>query len=124
MQTPCSATTAKNEQCRAPARPDSTYCFWHAPELAVERMAARSKGGKASHEGGVSVSVTIRRVSDLLALLETAAADAMSREPSLARARTLCHVATTASKVLEIDALEGRITALETAHTVGATPCN
>jgi hypothetical protein len=95
-------------------------CFWHAPELAVERLAARSKGGKSAHVGGSSTPVRIRQVADLLDLLEIAASDAISREPSIARARCLCQVAQAAGRVLEIVDLEARVAALEEQTTKGA----
>ena len=109
----CESTTKAGAPCRAPVRPDSGFCFWHSPELAVERLAARSKGGKSAHLGSESAPVRIRQVSDLLDLLEVAASDAMSREPSIARARCLCQVAQTAGRVLEVADLEARVVALE-----------
>jgi hypothetical protein len=46
-------------------------------------------------------------------LLEQAAADVLRQKPSLARARTLAYLATSALKALEVGALEERVSALE-----------
>ena len=121
MRPPCESLTASGVPCRAPVQPGLSRCFWHAPELAVERLAARSKGGKSAHVGGSSTPVRIRQVSDLLDLLEIAAGDALSKEPSISRARCLCQVAQTAGRVLEVADLEARVSALETRHQ-GAAP--
>jgi hypothetical protein len=117
----CEATTKAGAPCRAPVRPNSGFCFWHSPELATERLAARSKGGTNAHGGGESGHVRIRQVADLLDLLEIAAGDAMSREPSISRARCLCQVAQTAGRVLEVADLEARVVALEERQTKGVT---
>jgi hypothetical protein len=42
----CRYTKPDGSQCEANARRESFYCFFHDPDLAQEREAARKKGGK------------------------------------------------------------------------------
>src|ERR1041385_3672445 len=42
----CSHVKGDQSRCRANARHNSPLCFFHDPESAVEREAARTKGGR------------------------------------------------------------------------------
>lgn len=112
----CRETTQGGTPCQAPEVGGSGFCFHHSPRLARQRHEARRRGGLASQHGTVpdpADPVSLQSVSDVLALLETAAQDTMGRKPSLQRARALCYVVQTALKVLEVGALSDRLEALE-----------
>ncbi|HTC93664.1 MAG TPA: hypothetical protein VK699_09440 [Terriglobales bacterium] len=44
----CCHITTDGTQCKANPQSGSEYCFFHDPELAKERKAARRAGGKAN----------------------------------------------------------------------------
>lgn len=46
----CEAKRCDGEQCKAEARPGSTYCIFHDPAVAEKRREAKSRGGKASRK--------------------------------------------------------------------------
>jgi hypothetical protein len=112
----CEAMTRQGARCKAPPLTGGRFCFHHDPEKATERRQARRKGGLVLHHGSADrerPEVRLREVSDVLALLEEAAADAMTRKPGIARARCLTYVSTAAVRVIEASDLEERVRALE-----------
>lgn len=112
----CEADTQKGERCKAPALKGGRFCYHHDPEVAAERQEARRRGGLSLHygKGGPDrPDAEIRVVRDVLALLETGAADILARPPSVERARALVYLSGAALKALEVGALEERVAALE-----------
>lgn len=114
----CKATNARGEPCAAYAVEGSAFCFWHCPELAEARKAARVSGGLARHgrTGILDASrggVQLETVGDVLVLLERALSDALVLENSIARARAVGYLVSVAVKVLEVTELERRVTRLE-----------
>lgn len=112
----CQAMTGQGKPCQNTAN-DSGFCWWHDPATAGERLAAQSKGGAARHgrqigsqtpQNGADGPITLRTASDVLALVERAANDALRMEPSLARARTLASLAEKAVKVIDAVQAERR----------------
>src|SRR5687767_12346079 len=45
-QPQCTGQRRDGQPCRAPALPDSPYCFAHCPERAAARQAAYQRGGQ------------------------------------------------------------------------------
>lgn len=123
--TRCKAQNAQGEPCRAQARPDSEYCFWHDPALAEQRDAARRKGGahrrRSKADNGASFAELLgerkfRDMEDMIALLEAAIRDALRLENSIARARALGYLAGCWAKVYETGELERQLRELEARH--------
>jgi hypothetical protein len=91
------------------------FCFTHDPTRAVDRQAARRRGGFRTRTpvAGVEGRSTLRSVEDILALLEETLADSRLLENSAQRSKTLVSIALAALKALEIGELEERLEALE-----------
>jgi len=114
----CEAQTKRGHRCVSWAVERSRFCFWHDPELAAARKAARSRGGRARHNrtlGNVSRSdqVTLSSVADVVTLVEGAVRDVLTLENSVARARCIGYLCGVATRALEVSDLEQRIAALE-----------
>lgn len=113
----CQATTASGEPCQMSPLTDSDFCWTHDPARAVDRAAARKRGGQNSSRAGlVGVSVEpvrLRTVEDVRTLLEDVVADTLALANSNARSRTLASLLTLALKALEVGELEERLVALE-----------
>lgn len=116
----CKATNRRGEPCAAYACKDSDYCYWHDPDKAAERKAARRKGGLARHGRSIGVTgdpepVAISSVADVVRLLEQAVNDVLRLENSIQRARAIGYLAGVIVKALELGELEERVAALEAA---------
>ena len=105
--------------CQAAPVKEGDYCFWHSPENAEDVAEARRLGGlRRRREVAVSGAfdfVGLEHVGDIRRLLEVAVLDTLGLENSIARARTLAYLATTAIKLLEVGEFELRLASLETA---------
>jgi hypothetical protein len=101
--------------CRAhPGK--SGYCAMHDPARAEERTAARRAGGWARHTPHSSAAkppATIRTLTDVLALLDYATAEATVMENSVIRGRLLVQLAGAYTEVIKTGALEERLAAIE-----------
>jgi hypothetical protein len=97
----CEFVKASGTRCRAAARTASSHCWFHAPDLARERLRARKRGGIARSHRAVTLPADtpdqpLTSVSDVLHLLEQAA-NAVRRgelEPRLANC--LAYISTVA----------------------------
>ena len=91
----------------------------HSPEYAEDMAEARRLGGlRRRREVAISGAfdfVGLLTVADIRRLLEVAVLDTLGLENSIARARTLAYLATTAIKLLEVGELEQRLASLEAA---------
>ena len=114
MAKSCKAKTKAGGHCAAAASANG-YCFWHDPERAQVRSAARKLGGYHRARGLVSGdAVTVANVADVLTLINAVIRDAWCLDNSPARARVLLQAADSARGVLEVADLEARIARLET----------
>ena len=113
----CEGRNKRGEPCGATVLRGSAYCWTHDPTKSKERLAARSKGGRARHgrklAAGQAEGVTIKTAADVLAIVEMAVNDALGLENSVSRSRTLGYLAGVATKVLELAELEERVALLE-----------
>jgi len=121
----CTATTKAGTPCQGYAPPGGDLCFWHDPERATERAAARSRGGAARHARKLGTpgdpdAVELQAPADWLAIVALATRDTMRLENSVSRNRTLGYLATTAARLFEATELEERLAALEVRLTEGA----
>jgi hypothetical protein len=84
---------------------------------AKERQEARRRGGinrlSKLDSRSPRQEVSISSVSDVMELLEAAAADILQDRPSQARAKSLAYISMAALKALEVGDLEERVEALE-----------
>lgn len=90
----------------------------HDPARAKQRHRAQQAGGYARHgrrigKVGAPEQVAIQDVGDLLTLLTSTVNDLLALENSIARGRALLLAVSTGVKVLEVGALEERLSALE-----------
>jgi len=118
--------------CRSAPLREREHCFWHDPEHAQEASEARRLGGlrrRREHTvGGAYDFEGLGSVEQIRRLVEVAAADTLSLENSVARARTLAYLAQTATKLLEVREFEERLEAIESvlgaraARSVGVRP--
>ena len=115
----CAGKKENGQPCRSPKLRDSDYCLMHSPEHAEDVAEARRLGGlRRRREVAVSGAydfVGLQSVGDIRRLLEVAVLDTLGLENSIARARTLAYLATTAIKLLEVGEFEERLASLETA---------
>jgi len=111
----CKATKANGEPCRAYARADSDYCFWHDPATMQACRDAGRKGGHARHGRtlhGDAEPVQIRKATDVLPILAQAIANARQLEPSIKRARCIGYLCGQVVKVFKVTDMEQRLEAL------------
>lgn len=119
--TACQAVTARGAPCAAPALRGSAWCFQHDPARAVERLAARSRGGRARHGRNLGTTaeqaepLQVRTTADIVALLESEIATVRGLERSLNRARVVGYLALAALKAHEQNELADRVAAIELA---------
>ena len=115
----CAGVKENGQPCRAPKVRDSDYCLMHSPEHAEDMAEARRLGGlRRRREVAISGAfdfVGLETIGDIRRLLEVAVLDTLGLENSIARARTLAYLATTAIKLLEVGELEQRLASLEAA---------
>ncbi len=114
----CTATTQNGTPCQAYALAGSDYCFHHDPDRSAQRLAARSRGGRARHGRhigpvGQAEPVALHTMADVTALLRQAIDDTLKLENSLQRARTIGYLSGLFLKALDMAALEQRVIALE-----------
>jgi len=115
----CAYKKENGQTCRAAPLKDGDYCLMHSPEHAEDMAEARRLGGlRRRREVAVSGAydfMGLQSVGDIRRLLEVAVLDTLGLENSIARARTLAYLATTAIKLLEAGEFEQRLASLETA---------
>ena len=106
-----------SKTCKAPPG-KSGYCFMHDPERAAERKAARVAGGQARHtphSDAAKPPAQVRTLTDVLALLDYATAEAVIMENSVLRGRLLVQLAGAYTEAIKTGAFEERLAALEAA---------
>jgi len=112
----CTAIAKSGRPCKAEAMRGSEFCFWHSPETATARAAARKKGGFNRRRVAGSVSVEIETPGDVVQLLAGELASLLSRvEAGASRARAVGALCSVALRALEQGDLEERLSRLEEA---------
>ncbi len=115
MSNPCKYVKTDGQSCQAAAIGDTSYCYWHNPQMAQKRAEARKRGGKNRRTGKRTSPhhYSIQGVQDILQALENALNDADALENSHSRARTIGYLCQIALKTLEVGEMENRLKALE-----------
>lgn len=114
----CKAKTQNGAACPNAAGA-SGYCFTHDPARGAERARARKRGGahrRTGHTGNAdALPKQVRSLSDVLAVLDYALAEALPLENGVQRGRLLVSIAHAFIEAIKTGELEGRLDALERA---------
>ena len=110
----CTFIKKNGERCQARKLVDSEFCYFHSPQVVVERAEARRRGGLRRHGGkGETGSYVIKCSRDVLTILEDAINDTCALEQTQGRAKTLGYLCQIILKGFEVTEIENRLTALE-----------
>jgi len=99
----------------------SAWCWNHDPERALERDAARRRGGRNGNRrapGPVPEGISLRDVDAIQRVLEQAVRDCLALDNSVQRARTIAYLASIGLTALSTADFEARLAALEQAAGV------
>ena len=116
MDAKCSATNKNGSPCSAgPVREDG-YCYWHAPDLAEQRLTDRQRGGAARSNvvrARKRIADTILEPSDIQGILGDTLRKVIAGtlEPGVGNAAA--NIARVLIAVREAGEIETRLTALE-----------
>jgi hypothetical protein len=114
----CAFEMAAGQSCRATPLRDERYCFWHSPEHAQEAENARRLGGlRRRREKTITSAYDLEGLSSvdgIRRVLDIAIADTLGLENSVARSRVLIAAAMAATRLLEVEGLDGRPALLAT----------
>lgn len=110
----CSFIKKNGERCQARKLAGEEFCYFHSPQVVVERADARRRGGLRRHgDKGETGSYVIKSPQDILGILEDAINDACALENTAGRAKAIGYLAQIVLKGFESVEIEGRLTALE-----------
>jgi hypothetical protein len=118
MHDPCRATTRDGKPCSGQARPGSSYCPWHDPELAEQRAAWRRKGGEGRSNAARArkqLSGDIRDLTDVKAILLRSMTAVEGEQLAPGAAQALASLARAIVVVSGAGDFEDRLAALEAA---------
>ena len=121
MRGRCRGTKKDGERCNSWALSGSEYCWFHDPELAEERKAARRRGGANSRiynrqlrSGDIAdVEFKLRDLRDLSGFLEFLINQAFQRRIDTKLANTLGYLITVQKSCIESSEIERRLEKLE-----------
>ena len=122
----CKHRSKEGRACNAPPGLDGELCFWHDPARSEEAAEARRLGGQRRRRervvAGAFELTGLASVPDLRRVLEIAVFDVLGLDNSVARARALASLVTTAAKLLETGEFAERLDEIES--VIGARPQN
>ncbi len=105
---------ANGERCQARKLAGEEFCYFHSPQVVVERAEARRRGGLRRHgDKGETGSYIIKSSQDVLNILEDAINDACALENTQGRGKTLGYLCQIILKGFEVTEIENRLLALE-----------
>jgi len=114
IPTTCSFIKKNGERCQARKLSDSEFCYFHSPQVVVERAEARRQGGLHRYGGkGETGSYVIKSGRDVLTILEDTINDAVGLEHTTGRAKTIGYLCQVILRGFEVTEIENRLTALE-----------
>lgn len=114
IPTTCAFIKANGERCQARKLRSSPYCYFHSPEVVVERAEARRRGGLARFgDKGQTGSYVIKSPGDVLSILEDAINDTLALGNTTSRAKAIGYLAQIILKGFEVTEIENRLRALE-----------
>ena len=110
----CGFIKANGERCRASRLHGSEFCFFHSPEVVLQRAEARRAGGlNRCGPKGETGSYLIKSPADVLTILEDAINDACALPSTGGRARSVGYLCAIILKGFEIVDMDARLKALE-----------
>ncbi len=110
----CTFIKKNGERCQARKLVDSEFCYFHSPQVVVERAEARRRGGLHRYGGkGETGSYTIKSGLDVLTILEDVINDTCALEQTTGRAKTIGYLCQVILRGFEVTEMENRLTALE-----------
>ena len=110
----CNFIKKNGEQCQARRMHGSEYCYFHSPQVVVERAAARRRGGLHRYgDKGETGSYVIKSAQDVLQILEDSINDACSLENTQGKGKTIGYLCQIILKGFEVTEIENRLKALE-----------
>ena len=102
------------ERCQARKLHGSEFCYFHSPQVIVERAEARRRGGQHRNGGkGETGSYVVKSPQDVLQVLEDALNDSCALDNTCGRAKAIGFLAQVILKGFEATSIDTRITALE-----------
>jgi predicted urease superfamily metal-dependent hydrolase len=114
MATKCAHIKANKERCGGYAVSKSKYCFAHDPAQASKRRNAQRKGGEAGRVATLpESSLSVRKMSDVLELMETTINDVRTGRLDVKVANAIGYLANVSVKVIQQTDIEARLEALE-----------
>ena len=111
----CGHVKSDGERCRANAVHDSASCFFHSPEKAAERTAARRTGGRANRAGARSTVSTwpLTTSSEVASLLAETINHVRCGELDSKDANAVGYLCTVMLKALEQGDVQEQLVAIE-----------
>jgi len=114
IPTTCSFIKANGERCHARKLRGSDYCYFHSPQVVIERAEARRRGGLHRYgDKGETGSYIIKSPQDILGILEDAINDAYALGNTQGRAKTIGYLCQIILRGFEVSEIENRLRALE-----------
>ncbi len=114
MATNCAHIKADKKPCGGYAVTGSRYCFAHDPAQATKRQDAQRKGGEAGRVATLpESSLSVRKMSDVLELMETTINDVRTGRLDVKIANAVGYLANVSVKVIQQTDIEARLEALE-----------
>ncbi len=110
----CTFIKKNGERCQARKLRDSDFCYFHSPQVVVERADARRRGGLRRYGvKGETGSYIIKSPQDVLTILEDAINDTLALGNSTSRAKAIGYLTQIILKGFEVTEIENRLRALE-----------
>lgn len=114
IPTTCSFIKKNGERCQARKLAGEEFCYFHSPQVVVERAEARRRGGLRRHgDKGETGSYIIKSSQDVLGILEDCINDAYALENTGGRAKAIGYLCQIILKGFEVTEIENRLLALE-----------
>jgi len=114
LDTKCTFIKANGERCQAHKLRGSDFCYFHSPQVVVERAEARRRGGLSRHgPKGETGSYLIKSPADVLTVLEDTLNDAYGLDNTAGRAKAIGYLCQIILKGFEGTEVFSRLEAIE-----------
>jgi len=109
----CEFIKAAGGRCEAKCVSDSSFCYFHHPQLVEKRTEARRRGGLHRYAKGEPGNYLIESPGDILMVLVDSLNQATALPNTAGRAKAIGYVASILLKTFELSELHTRLAALE-----------
>jgi hypothetical protein len=110
----CSYIKPNGQRCQAQKLRGSDFCYFHSPQLVVQRAEARRRGGLHRYgDKNETGSYVIKSPQDVLTILEDAINDAVALPNTQGRAKAIANLCVVILRGFEVTSLDDRLKALE-----------